>query len=715
MKPTRFPSLFLTSPFLLLAGLGSLAANEKGSNPDTKFPPLAPAEAIKTIEVPKGYRLECIASEPMVREPVSFAFDGNGSMYVCEWLTYMQDEYGTKQMEPTSRVVKLTDTDGDGIMDKRTVFIDDVLLPRTVLPMHDRVFVVFTQSKSVWAYFDDDKDGVSDRKELAYEREGPHGNIEHQHSGLVWNLDNTICSNDHIFSYDNGKLISRRHSNGRISQWGLARDDDGRLVASWAGRGNPACYFQLPAGYPVLTLPEHAPGYNTPFATCKVWDQTDGAHKTEEGVILERFTACCGHTVLRSHLMPEFYGRIVTCEPAGRLLRMSTVDWKDGLGVVDNSFPKSEFIRSTDPYFRPVWSETAPDGSFVFADMYRGIIQEKDYFGTGDGDARYQRVKKAGMPEVVSRGRIYRLVPEGKKPGPQPRMLDETPVQLVAHLAHASGWWRDSAQKLIVTRNDKSAVPALLEMAGGHADTNARIHAMWTLRGLGSLPKEIIIAGTKNSEPRIRRASVQLAEPLLAQGAPDIAAALAPMRKDTDPHVAIQLYLAHVAARKAVPEEVAARPSPVLDALKVHHGELARNEKALGDSAKSGKLVYESLCISCHGADGRGVKQGDILLSPSFETSHWFRDARHGILARILLKGQTGPINGVTYGAGAMLPLEETYSDQQLADVLNYIGERWHKWSKPIEASTISRVRGEIADRKTPWTHEELKGLQFVR
>ena len=119
--------------------LSANAEEKEGWNPDTTFPPLAPAEAIKTIEVPPGYRLQCIASEPMVEEPASFAFDGNGAMYVCEWRTYMQDEYATKQLEPVSRVVKLVDTDGDGVMDKRTVFIDNVILPRTVLPLHDRV------------------------------------------------------------------------------------------------------------------------------------------------------------------------------------------------------------------------------------------------------------------------------------------------------------------------------------------------------------------------------------------------------------------------------------------------------------------------------------------------------------------------------------------------------------------------------------------------
>ena len=136
-------------------------------NPDTTFPALSPAEEIKTIEVPKGYHLECVASEPVVEEPAAFAFDGNGSIYVCEWRTYMQDEHATGQLDPVSRVVKLTDTDGDGIMDQRTVFIDNVILPRSVLPLHDRVLVYFTESQTVWAYFDDNKDGVADRREAA--------------------------------------------------------------------------------------------------------------------------------------------------------------------------------------------------------------------------------------------------------------------------------------------------------------------------------------------------------------------------------------------------------------------------------------------------------------------------------------------------------------------------------------------------------------------
>ena len=706
----------LIAILVLTTGGALFAQKEEGWNPDTTFPPLSPAEAIKTIEIPKGYRLECIASEPMVEEPASFAFDGNGALYVCEWRTYMQDEFATKELAPVSRVVKLVDTDGDGIMDKRTVFIDNVVLPRTVLPLHDRVLVNFTGSNSVWAYFDDNKDGVADRRELAYEGGENGSNIEHQNSGMVWNLDNTVCTNDYRFSYADGKLSVGKHSIGRISQWGLARDDDGRLVCTWAGGANPAHSFQLPAGYPILKVNEHAEGYEIPYSSCKVWDQSSGGYKTDEQRVLKDFSACCGQTVLRSPLMPEFYGRVVTCEPVGRFMRMSTIAWKDGLGVADNAFPKSEFIRSTDAYFRPVWSETAPDGSLVFSDLYRGIIQEKAWFPTEPNDepaewvARYHRVKKWGMLKVFRHGRIYRMVPEGKQPGPQPHMLDETPAQLVPHLAHASGWWRDTAQMLLVSRADKSAIPALTAMAtDSHADANARIHAMWTLQGLDSLPKETVIAATQHDSPRVRRAAVQLAEPLLVKRDADIAKTLAAMLGDADAQVRTQLFLAYRAAGQSAPAELTAKPGPIIVAL-------LEKEKAdsllgaLSESGKQGRQIYETLCTTCHGPDGKGVAQGDKFLAPPLAKSEWFkRGGNVGILGRILLKGQTGPIDGVNYGEGSMIPLEQTYTDEQLASVLNFIGQRWHNWTQPIAAEAIARVRQETADRKTPWTHEELK------
>ena len=707
-------------PLILVLLCGSLqfpsplaAAPEKGWDPDTTFPALSPAEAIKTIQVPKGYRLQCIASEPMVEEPVNFAYDGNGAMYVCEWRTYMQDEYGSNQMDPVSRVVKLRDTDGDGVMDARTVFIDNVVLPRAVLPLQDRVLVVFSGSSSVWAYFDDNKDGVADRREIAFQGIDTNGNIEHQGSGLLWNLDNTVCTIHSRFAYRDGKLTDQRHSGGHIGQWGLTRDDDGRLYGSLAGGANPALNFQLPAGYPVVRINEHAEGYRVPYPICKVWDQSSGHYDEVNQHVLTEFTACCGQSMLRSPLFPEFYGHMATCEPVGRLIRLSKFSWTEGHGVAENAFPQSEFIRSTDAYFRPVWSLNAPDGSLVIADMYRGIIQEKTWFPTDDSDkrtewvARYRRVKKWGMVEVVRHGRLYQLVPETIKPGPQPRMLDESAVQLVAHLANPNGWWRDTAQMLIVSRGDQSAVPALLQMAQDHTEPNARIHALWSLQGLQALPNDLVLSSIQSEHARVRRVAVQLAEPNLKQE--EVQKSLLKLVDDPDPSVRIQVVLAFRANKLPIPAGLLERPNPIVTALENYDKDEAQFA-LLGQSAKQGRLIYESICATCHGPDGMGVNQGEKMLAPALAKNDLFKSGRLDLLARVLLKGEAGPIGGVTYGEGFMPPWEAAYNDEQLASVLNFVGQRWYGWRKPIAtAQIIAEERSQFATKTTPWTSEEIK------
>lgn len=718
---------------LLLFSLASCAnLHAEGEwDPDIVYEALTPADAIKTIEVPDGYDLVCVASEPMVEDPTSMAFDGNGALYVCSWRTYMQDEYGTDQLKPDGQVVKLVDTDGDGLMDRKTVFIDNVILPRAVLPLSDRVLVHFTQNSSIWSYFDDDQDGVADRRELAWQGQSTNENPEFQQNGLLWNLDNTICTNDRRFRWNHGKLEEMRHDVGRLGQFGLARDDDGRLVCSYGGGGNPAHSFQLPAGYPILQVDEHAPGYERTWGICPVWDDSDGGFDIERRATLFRFTASCGQTVLRSPLMPDWYGNAVTCEPAGRLIRMSRFEWTDGLGVVHNAFPGSEFIRSTDAYFRPVWTESGPDGGLYISDMYRGVIQDKEWFPTEitpelreryvedyrknkmeEWVARYERVKKWGMLKVVRHGRIYRLLPKDTQPLASPNMLNETPEQWVTHLASPNGWWRDMAQALIVSGGNKSAVPALLTMAEKHKSPRARIHALWALEGLGELTDPLILASLKSEDASLRRAAVQLAEPRLKHGNAEVSESLATMQTDPDARVANQVFLAYRAAGK-LPAAFSSPTRPLPLVSKIIERDQQRALQNFSESAKKGKFVYESLCTACHGPDGAGITVSDKLLAPALSESEWFSDGGNvPVLARILLKGQTGPIHGVTYGEGLMMPLEHSHSDAELAQVISYIGESWHEWSAPAEAHQIAAVRSSIEARKDPWTYDELVILQ---
>jgi len=691
--------------------------DEQGWDPDTTFPQLSPEEAIKTIEVPNGYHLEVVASEPMVEEPASFAFGPDGAMYVCEWRTYMQDEHATGQKDLHSRVVKLVDTDGDGKMDKRTVFIDKVLLPRTVLPLEDRVLVNFTDSHSIWSYFDDNKDGVADRRELAYKGKANRGNIEHQATGMVWNLDNHIDGNYARFKYKDGKLTATPHSVGRISQWGLSRDDDGHLYCSWAGGGNPAHSFQLPAGYPIVLAPEHGEGYDIPYSSCKVWDQSSGGYNEQEQVILKEFSAACGQSVLRSPLYPEWHGNLVTPEPVGRFIRMSRIETAaGGLKVAHNQFPKSEFIRSTDAYFRPVWSDIGPDGCLYFSDMYRGIIQEKQLFPTDYDDPRtawvnrYHRVRKWGMLEAYRNGRIYRLVPDNKEPGEVPDLTGKSGATLASLLGHPNGWWRDTAQKLIVTGDKRDAVPALKEIARDPININAHINALWTLDGLEALDNELIESALEDEHPRVRTSAIRLAEGDQAFDKQLLAMAA---EENLDPKVAVQLYLSLDKSEKARSDLMSIhRDRPLFAAIEKQE-RVASAAKRLSRDAQRGLVLYDSLCNTCHGADGKGVIEGDKQLAPALTDSKWFKRGRTDIIARILLKGQFGPVDGVTYGEGIMIPLEHAYDDQQIADVINYIGENFHGWEKSqVKPSKIGNIRAAIKDRTTPWTDAELQKLK---
>lgn len=141
------------STFLIQLSLATalLATDDPHQPNDKRVKPLSPEESMKTIQVPQGYKLQLVASEPMITEPVDCVWDANGEMYVIEMKTYMQDADGAGQNDKTSRVMKLTDTDGDGTMDQSSVFIDGLMLPRMILPLDDRILVCETNTFNIYS------------------------------------------------------------------------------------------------------------------------------------------------------------------------------------------------------------------------------------------------------------------------------------------------------------------------------------------------------------------------------------------------------------------------------------------------------------------------------------------------------------------------------------------------------------------------------------
>jgi hypothetical protein len=493
-------SAFIFS-LLLLAGSCSTPDQKNNDGFERKFitanpdpTPLSPEETIKKFQLPPGYRAEVVASEPMVQEPVAMAWDGNGRLYVVQMNTYMKDANGTEEYEPTSRVMRLEDTDNDGKMDKSSIFIDSLVLPRTVLPVGDEVYITVTNAQHVWSYKDTNNDGIADQKKIVFENNSIDSrNLEHQNGGFLWNLDNWIYpSRDNLrYKYKNGKLVVDTLVDHMFGQWGLTNDDYGRLYFSEAGPCLPAVQIQQMPAYGSLNLRDQ---YTEDFTY--LWpvignvDANTGPDGRRDDNTLIHFTSGAGQVVFRGDKLPQdMAGDYFIPEPVARVIKRGKVRNQNGKLIIEPAYHEKEWLASADMNFRPVNTYTGPDGCFYIVDMYHGIIQESEW--TQPGSYLAGKIAELGLDKVRGMGRIYRIVHDDFKPdNTRPNMLNETPAELVKHLGHPNGWWRDMAQQTLIVRNDKSIVPELKKMVTEDKNPLARIHALWTLEGLESLDKQ---------------------------------------------------------------------------------------------------------------------------------------------------------------------------------------------------------------------------------
>ncbi len=698
---------------------GGLAAQQDARLPDGVTSPLSPAESRATMRLAPGFRIELVAAEPLLREPVKCAWDADGRLFVVEMQTYMQDIDGTGTDAAKGTVAVLTDTDGDGVMDKRTEFAGGLVLPRMLLPLDDRVLVGETYTTDLWMYRDADRDGVADGRVRVREGKADHRNLEHQDSALTWGIDNwiyTAMSGERLRLL--GDELRSEPVSSEFAQWGLAVDDTGRQFFSSAGGERPAYGFQRHPRYGRASLPgELAEGFTAVWPIVATPDVQGGEGRQRPDGSLNHFTGCCGQTIFRGDALgDDCVGDYFLPEPVGRLVRRAKVRDVDGRIEIASAYDGVEFLAAADMNFRPIWSATGPDGCLYLVDMYRGIIQE----GNWVKEDSYLRpvVARLGLDKNIGRGRIWRIVAEGRTPGPAPRLLRAKTQDLVATLGHRNGWWRDTAQKLLVLRGDAAAVPSLRALLRAGAPL-ARVHALWTLEGLSALDRALVATALEDQDPRVRAAAIRAGEPFLDDDAH--LAALAPLARDADVQVAIQLVLSLRFSTKP-------RARELILAAMLHRAECEALRAAGNDSlaygraevvggasplsaedlrrVQAGKTHYAQLCIACHGVDGRGVQAGPMALAPSLVDSPRVAGSDEAVI-RILLHGMTGPVDGKTYLGGVMLP-QAAQDDAYLAAVLTYVRTLFGKGASPIREADVAAVRKATAGRSTFWTQPEL-------
>jgi mono/diheme cytochrome c family protein/glucose/arabinose dehydrogenase len=530
--------------FTLLAAISALALHPQNAGPQQfeikfKLPPpkpLTPEEAVKAFKIAPGFKIELAACEPLIEAPIAMSWDERGRMFVVEMIGYMNDVEGRGEEKPSGRIAMLEDTDGDGLMDKRTVFADQLVMPRAVMCVNGGALV--GEPPALWFLKDTDGDGKADVKEQVDGAFGTRGGQpEHMANSPTWTLDNWVYCANHGTRYrlKDGKWISEPFPSR--GQWGMSQDDYGRLFYNFNSdllRANllPEVFYQrnpnfrASAGAGVQLLKDQTiwpvgptPGVNRGYEKGAL--REDGSMRLASG--------SGGAGVYRGGIFPtEFAGNVFIPEPAANLVKRVIVSEKDAELTAKNAYENTEFLASTDERFRPVHAYTGPDGSLYIADMYRGVIQHKGFL------THYliANIQDRKLEQPTNMGRIWRIVPEGVKPK-NVKFPSET-AEILPLLSDANGWVRDTAQRILVERKDASAVTALGQLAATGSPL-AKLHALWTLEGMGALAPDVVGKALSDPDAKIRAAAIRLS---------DRSQALTLAKLVEDPSVDVQIALA---------------------------------------------------------------------------------------------------------------------------------------------------------------------------
>ena len=275
------------------------------------------------------------------------------------------------------------------------------------------VLTMESNADEVWQFTDTNNDGVADKKELFTSNFGRSGNVEHQQAFLYWGMDNWLYSTVNAFRVrwtPNGIVREPTGPNG--AQWGVTQDNDGKMWFQGGASGLPS-YFQFPIHYGEFdrrrSVRETGLQHSVGRAGARRRHAGGHARRPDAGRIAEQVTGVGRqrHRTAATGCRRICVGDYLYGEPVGRIVRRVRPVVTEGLTQLRNVYHWNEFIKSTDPLFRPVDMATAPDGTLYIADMYRGIIQQATW--SGPGTYLRARIEQYELDKVFAHGRIWRL------------------------------------------------------------------------------------------------------------------------------------------------------------------------------------------------------------------------------------------------------------------------------------------------------------------
>ena len=560
--------------------------------------PLSPEESAKLVTLPPGFRLELVASEPLINEPSGVAFDEEGRIFVTELHGYnvegqidvdelnktgkldrevrriQADENAKKaaEKETYGTVKRLIDTDGDGKMDKAEVWADRLPPCYGLCPARGGVIVACAPDIVFLA--DRDHDGKAEVREVLFTGFN-HGALERGINAPQWGLDDWI----YVGGGHGGGTITGPHLKKSVK---LPNSDfriraDGSAIEPIVGKthtygfaftegGDRFTISTRTAGIYVAPFEERYLGRNPdvaigsldrdassdvrvyptskphPWRTRRAEDPGfskfySDRYGNEEAAPNGYFTSACSPLVYQDQSLPGLTGQLFACEPAQNIIHRAIIQ-RDGV-VCKLKRPaeeaSSEFLASADTWFHPMSLSHGPDGAIWIVDFYREIIE--DYSAI----PRYLQ-QQYGVVNGQDRGRVWRLVHDAMPNAPPVAMAALSGSELTKELTSTYSWRRRTAQRLLMERQLKNESPSLAALIRESNVVGTVLAALYSLDALGSLGSEDIVGALNHPEAEVRVHALRFADQRF-QTETSLLEKVLSMTGDQDPRVVLQLAL----------------------------------------------------------------------------------------------------------------------------------------------------------------------------
>ncbi len=524
-----------------IATLFSIAAMAQDADYSSELPRIMPTEpdaAISTFKVAAGFEMQLVAAEPLIGSPVAIEWDADGAMYVCEMRGYSEN-----REDGISGIAKLTDTDHDGVYDTRVEFAEGLFWPTGLFPYNGGLFV--GDAPDLLYLKDIDGDGKADLKQRVLTGFGT-SNVQGLMNSFRWDLDNRLhiaCSSvggdvrgPHAAADTPGVNIRGRdlafdprtydfEPTSGAAQHGMCFDDWGRKFVSsnsdhiqqvmyedrYLARNPfvvpPPSRISIAADGPQAEVFRMSP--IEPWRIVRTRLRLSGQAKGPiegGGRAAGYFTGATGVTIYRGDAWPqEWKGLAIVGDVGSNLIHRKRLD-ANGLEFIARRIDeKSEFVTSSDIWFRPAQFANAPNGTLHVIDVYREVIEHPLSLPT-------EIKKHLDLTSGRDRGRVYQIVPTGfRQTAFQPLNYQST-ESLVQTLNHANAWHRETAARLLYERQDRSAIEAIRKLSRESSSPLGRMHALYALDGLDGLDDVTVLARLSDSHEQVRRHAVRMVE-----------------------------------------------------------------------------------------------------------------------------------------------------------------------------------------------------------